>query len=217
MSTNSSGRRGRWPISWPALPADCLCARVRPIEALAPLPGDSAPETAFKAFHLDPEARQRAAERVFPTYGRHLSGGFLSHVAGKLFYRTGIDGLRAKIHNIEVDGRQNPGEAALRETELCHLHAESWEDWQRSYRYRMQRGSYRAELKPQVNRDAGGLSLHALFSQIEAEAGEAGLRGFYQEVCLATPALCERLAAEGLLRRHDLRLDALRQAHFPAP
>ncbi|MDD9738591.1 MULTISPECIES: glycosyltransferase family 2 protein [Marinovum] len=209
---------------WPArplaaqladLPQDCLCARVRPIEALAPAPGSSGPETTFKAFHLAPAERQRAAERVFPTYGRHLSGGFLSHVAGKLVYRTGIDGLRAKIHNIEVDGRQNPGEQPLPETELCHMHAQSWEDWQSSYRYRMARGSYRPDLKPQVNRHSGGLSLHELFSRLESEAGVAGLRRFYDEICLATPALCDRLAAEGLLRRHDLNLDAARVRQFP--
>lgn len=197
------------------LPESCLCARVRPIEALAPAPGDTGPETAFKAFHLAADARQRAAETVFPTYGRYLSGGFLSHVAGKLFYRTGVAGLRAKIHNIEVAGQQNPGEVALPETELCHMHAQSWEDWQRSYRYRMHKGSYRAELKPQVNRQAGGLSLHELFTGIESQEGEAGLRRFYDEICVASEALCDRLAGEGLLRRHDLNLDAARQAQFP--
>lgn len=198
-----------------ALPADCLCARVRPIEALAPAPGDTAVETTFKAFHLDPAARRRAAETVFPTYGRYLSGGFLSHVAGKLFYRTGIDGLQAKIHNIQVKGDQNPGEQALSETELCHMHAQSWEAWQRSFRYRMEKGSYRAELKPQVNRDAGGLSLHQLFTQIEAEAGCAGLRAFHDEICVAHPDVCARLDHEGLLRRCDLNLESARKAEFP--
>lgn len=198
-----------------ALPLECLCARVRPIEALAPAPDDTRPGTSFKAFHLDPAARQAAAERVFPSFGRYLSGGFLSHVAGKLFYRTGIEGLRAKIHNVEVDGQQNPGERALEDTELCHMHAQSWEDWQRSYAYRMTKGSYRAELKPQVNRASGGLTLHDLFTEIESRNGEAGLRAFYEEICLATPALCDRLAAEGLLRHHDLALDKAREKHFP--
>ena len=209
---------------WPArpiadqlagLPDTCLCARVRPIEALAPAPGDPENPHYFKAFHLPASDRRRAAERCFPTFGRYLSGGFLSHVAGKLFYRTGIDGLRMKIHNITVDGVQNPGETALSETELCHMHAQSWEAWQRTYRYRMSMGSYRAELKPQVNRDAGGLSLHELFHMIEQEDGEAGLRAFYDEVCMATPELRARLESEGLLRQHDLALSACRARHFP--
>lgn len=198
-----------------ALPEICLCARVRPVEALAPAPGDTGPETTFKAFHLGAEARRRASEAVFPTYGRYLSGGFLSHVAGKLFYRTGVDGLQAKIHNITVNGAQNPGESALTETELCHLHAQSWEDWQRTYRYRMTKGSYRPELKAQVNRDNGGLSLHQLFTMIEERDGPAGLRAFHDEVCVAHPAVCDRLAAEGLLRRYDLNLKRARTERFP--
>lgn len=197
------------------LPDTCLCARVRPIEALAPAPGDPENPQYFKAFHLPTPDRRRAAEACFPTYGRYLSGGFLSHVAGKLFYRTGVDGLRAKIHNIQVNGVENPGEAALSETELCHMHAHSWEAWQRTYRYRLSKGSYRAELKPQVNRDAGGLSLHELFQMIEQEEGTAGLRAFYDEVCVATPDLCARLEEEGLLRVCDLGLDGLREEQFP--
>lgn len=199
------------------LPDSCLCARVRPIEALAAAPGAPDSPQYFKAFHLSPDARRRASEACFPTYGRYLSGGFLSHVAGKLFYRTGIDGLRAKIHNIQVNGVQNPGEAALSDTELCHMHAQSWEDWMRSYRYRLSKGSYRSELKPQVNRDNGGLSLHELFRMIEADQGEAGLRAFYDEVCVAHPDLRARLADEGLLRAADLRLNTLRARHFPGP
>lgn len=197
------------------LPDTCLCARVRPIEALAPAPDTPENTHYFKAFHLPPADRRRASERCFPTFGRYLSGGFLSHVAGKLFYRTGIDGLQAKIHNINVGAAQNPGEAALSETELCHMHANSWEDWQRSYRYRMRMGSYRAELKPQVNRDTGGVSLHDLFARLEQQDGEAGLRAFYDEVCVASPALRDRLAAEGLLRCHDLALNTARARHFP--
>lgn len=198
-----------------ALPDTCMCARVRPIEALAaPM---EAPQDAdwFKAFHLDARARRRAADYCFPTYGRYLSGGFLSHVAGKLFYRTGIDGLQAKIHNVLVQGAQNPGEVALRETEVCHLHAKSWEDWQRTYRYRMQMGSYRSELKAQVNRDKGGLSLNELFSMIEEDGGEAALRAFYDEICVAHPDTRARLQTEGLLRQCDLALDAVRERHFP--
>lgn len=197
------------------LPDTCLCARVRPIEALAPAPGEPDIPQHFKAFHLPASERRRASEACFPTFGRYLSGGFLSHVAGKLFYRTGVDGLQMKIHNVTVGDVQNPGETALSDTELCHMHAQSWEDWQRTYRYRLAKGSYRSELKPQVNRDNGGVSLHELFRMIEDADGEAGLRAFYDEVCVAHPALRDRLAREGLLRSYDLQLDAARARQFP--
>ncbi|WP_353474612.1 glycosyltransferase family 2 protein [Salipiger sp. H15] len=196
------------------LPGDCLCARVRPIEALAPAPGADGTETLFKAFHLDQQPRQRAAEACFPTWGQHLSGGFLSHVAGKLFFRPGTEGLDIRIHNVTLGDQTNPGERPLPDTELGHFHASDWEHFRDAYRFRLAQGSYRAELKPQV-RGEGAVSLHELFALIEEAGGEAALRAFYDEVCTATPDLVARLGAEGLLRRRAMDLPALRARHFP--
>lgn len=198
------------------LPDSALCARVRPIEALAPTEALAPGVTAFKAFHLDQKARQDAAEACFPTFGAQLSGGFLSHVAGKLFFRTGMQGLQIKIHNVILDDVSNPGMVPMPGIELGHFHADSWEHFLRAYRFRLDRGSYRAELKPQVRR-GDALSLHDLFAVIEQDSGEAGLRAFFAEVCTASPTLCQRLEAHGLLRRHALDLETLRRKHFPEP
>ncbi|SMC72413.1 glycosyltransferase family 2 protein [Primorskyibacter flagellatus] len=198
-----------------ALPADCMTARIRPVEALAPGTGTADGETAFKAFHIDQKARQAASERCFPTWGRYLSGGFLSHVAGKLFIRTSLQDPRIKIHNVIANGIENPGEQPLPDTDLLHLHAPSWQDWQRTYRFRLQRGSYRAELKPQVRSVAQMPNLHDLFTPIEATEGKAGLRAFYEEVCTAHAPLCQNLQDEGLLRRLHLDLATRRARHFP--
>ena len=195
-----------------ALPESCLCARVRPVEALAPL--EAGAETAFKAFPLDQRARQEAAEACFPTWGRHLSGGFLSHVAGKLFFRPGTKGLQIRIHNVELDGQTNPGQVELSDLELGHFHAADWEHFLRLYRFRLAQGSYRAELKPQARRE-GAVNLHTLFEMIEGAGGEEALRLFYDEVCTARPALLDQLAARGLLRRRCMDLAALRKRHFP--
>lgn len=195
------------------LPANALCARTRPIEALAPV--DDSPATCFKAFPLDQAQRQQAAEACFPQWGAHLSGGFLSHVAGKLFFRPGTKGLQIKIHNVILNGAQNPGQQPLPDIELGHFHADGWDHFITAYRFRLAQGSYRAELKPQA-RSPGALNLHDLLTQIESHAGQAGLRAFFHEVCTATPALCDRLSQQGLLRRHDLRLPQLRQKHFGA-
>ncbi|WP_323770141.1 glycosyltransferase family 2 protein [Antarctobacter sp.] len=196
-----------------ALPADALCVRVRPVEALAPGSGTAEGETAFKAFHLDQAARQHAAQACFPTWGRHLSGGFLSHVAGKLFFRAGTKGLQIRIHNVILNDVQNPGQVALPDIELGHFHADSWDHFLTSYRFRLARGSYRAELKPQV-RAKDAVTLHDLFQGIEEAGGEPALRRFYDEVCVADRALCDRLEAHGLLRRHRLKLAELRDCHF---
>lgn len=197
-----------------ALPADTLCARVRPVEALAPGSGTAPGETAFKAFPLDQQARQKAAEACFPTWGRHLSGGFLSHVAGKLFFRAGTPGLQIRIHNVTLDGIQNPGQAELPGIELGHFHAADWDHFIAAYRFRLARGSYRAELKPQA-RTEGAVNLHDLFRSIEETGGEPGLRAFFAEVCTADRELCTRLEAHGLLRRRRMDLAALRTRHFP--
>ncbi|MFP4404831.1 glycosyltransferase family 2 protein [Rhodosalinus sp.] len=193
-----------------ALPADCLTARVRPIEALAD-PGGGFP-TFFKGTHVARAARQAAAERVHGGWAAHLPGGFLSHVQGKLFVRHG-HGLKLRIHNAMQGEVENPGLRELDAVRLCHLHAPSWERFRAHYRYRLARGSYRDELRPQAGPD--GLNLHTLFRRIEAERGEAGLREMFREVAEAQPALLARLEAEGLLHRCDLRLAEKVARHFP--
>ncbi len=195
------------------LPDAALCARVRPVEALAPGAASRPGMQLFKAFHLDQAARQRAAMACFPTWGRFLSGGFLSHVAGKLFFRAGTQGLQIRIHNVTLDAAQNPGQVELHDLPLGHFHADSWANFLAAYRFRLARGSYRAELKPQV-RQPGAVNLHDLFASIEAEGGEDALRAFFDEVCAAEPALCDALDKEGLLVRREMDLDALVQRHF---
>ncbi|TDE40228.1 glycosyltransferase family 2 protein [Antarcticimicrobium sediminis] len=192
-----------------ALPADALCARIRPAEALA---GDG---TLFKGFIPGGPERAATVARLYPRFGAHVKGGFLSHVAGKLFVRTGIDPLEIRIHNVFRGAEMNPGEVALATTLLLHCHAKSWEDWIAAYRYRLSHGSYRAELAPARPRDKGGLTLHEVLSEIEASEGDSGLRAFYDELCVDSPALCSALDAAGLLHRCELQLDAKRQKQFP--
>ncbi|MFK7751987.1 MAG: glycosyltransferase family 2 protein [Sedimentitalea sp.] len=192
-----------------ALPSDVLCARVPPIEAIA---GDG---TLFKGYIPGGPDRAPLVERIYPRYGRYVKGGFLSHVAGKLFVRTGLTGIELRIHNMFQNGEMNPQERWLRDVELCHCHAKSWEDWLATFRYRLEMGSYRQGLAAATPHDLGGLTLHELFTLIEAEEGEAGLRQFYDEVCADTPDLRARLQRENLLRVRDLTLDAKRRKHFP--
>lgn len=192
-----------------ALPPGTLCARIRPMEALAGAAG------LFKGFIPPGPRREAIVERLYPTWGSHVKGGFLSHLAGKLFVRTGLGPLTVKIHNVFSGERMNPGETELDRVALCHCHAKSWEDWIAAFAYRHEKGAYRAELAPNRPRERGGMSLHEVLGLIESEQGEPGLRAFYDEICTASPGLCDRLAAEGLLRHCDLGLDAKRRKHFP--
>jgi hypothetical protein len=191
------------------LDAQVQCARVRPMESLS---GDG--ET-FKAFIPNGPDRQAIVARLYPQFGPFVKGGFLSHLAGKLFVRTGMVGLTVKIHNVFHGDTMNPNEVEMNGVSLCHCHAKSWTDWIAAYRFRLQNGSYRAELAPNRPRDAGGMTMHELLSSIEADSGEAGLREFHDELCADSPELRARLNAEGLLRFCDLGASALIRKHFP--
>ena len=196
-----------------ALPAACLCVRIRPIEALAPASAEQPLHA--KACALDRATRNRQTEALYPDYGAHLNGGFLSHVAGKMVYRTGLADLKVNIHNVMVGEVQNPGQQELVGTDLLHCHAKSWEAFIAAFHYRLDKGSYRAELKPNRPADRGGLTLHEMFKAIHDADGEAGLRRFYDRVCTATPTHLAALEAEGLLRRPALDLREAVARHFP--
>lgn len=203
---------------WPAaplpdllgdLPADVLCARVRPIEAIA---GSA---DLFKGFIAPGPEREAIVDRLYPVFGPYLKGGFVSHVAGKLFVRTGLGPLTVRIHNVFRGDDMNPGETELDRVELCHCHTTGWDHWIASFRYRHAKGSYRPDLAPSRPRDRGGMTLHELFDEIERDSGEAGLRAFFDEVCADTPDLRAALDREGLLRVCELDLAAKRRRHFP--
>lgn len=211
-----------WPLQplatqLAALPEGTRSARVHAIEALAPDPADPPAEGHLwaKGHARRQKERRTQTNEIYPTYGDHLNGGFLSHVAGKVFVRTGLQGVSLRIHNAFFNREQDTDPPRLAATHLVHLHAQSWEHWQKVYRYRMREGSYREGLKPAPMPDGITLNMNALFSMLEAEGGEEALRAFYREVCTATPELRARLAAHGHL--HDIRLDldAKRRKHFP--
>ena len=200
-----------------ALPATALSARVRPVEALAPDPADPPPagQVWCKGFARLSADRRDETNVIYPTYGDHLNGGFLSHVAGKIFTRTGQDGVSLRIHNAFRDKVMDDDPPELTGCQLVHLHAHGWEHWLRLYRYRLAHGSYREGLKPAPRAKGAALNMHALFSMLEDAGGETALRAFYDEVCTATPALRARLERFGRLHAVTLDLDAKRARHFP--
>ncbi|KIC29929.1 glycosyltransferase family 2 protein [Leisingera sp. ANG-M6] len=192
-----------------ALPQGVLCARVRPLEALAGREGE------FKA--MIPKGPEREAEvrAVYPAFGGFLKGGFLSHTAGKVIARTGLPNAELRIHNLFQEGGTVSESHELVQADLCHCHAASWEHWQSVYRYRLERGSYRPELGPGYARIMGGLNTHELLSLIEEEYGENGLRSFFDEISAKDPAVYRKLQERGLLRNRPLGLAEKRQKHFP--
>ncbi|QPM89293.1 glycosyltransferase family 2 protein [Pseudooceanicola algae] len=193
------------------LPPDCQSARIRPMEALAP--SDPAAPQRFKRFSHAPKLRQAQTARIYPEYGPWLNGGFLSHVAGKLFVRPGIPGAEFRIHNLLTEQGQNPGQRELDRIALGHFHASDRDAWLAHFHFRLSQGAYRTELKPAK---AGQETLHGLLTRISQTRGDAGLIDFFEATCRDTPALRGRLDTEGLLAEARMDFAALRDRYFPA-
>lgn len=187
------------------LPADVTSARVRPIEALA---GDG---SAYKAFIPGGAYRDAIVQDLYPLYGAYVKGGFLSHLAGKVFVRTGLPDISLRIHNVYQGERENPHEAPLDDMDLCHHHVRNWDQWISAYKFRLQKGSYRMA---RLQGDAG-LTLNRLLSAVERDRGVKGLRDVFEALCADTQDHRDRLAAKGLLRLRDLDLGEKRRRHFP--
>lgn len=197
-----------------ALPESALTARVRPMEVLAQ-ENRTGGARAFKAFIPSGPDRQKTVRALYPTYGGYVKGGFLSHVAGKIFVRTIRPEMVLRIHNARLEDDKNPGEVALDEVALAHLHATDWRSWMRDFDYRLAKGAYRSDLAPVGAPENGGVTLNTFFNLLVERQGTDGLRAFFNEVCADTPLLRDRLSAHGLLRLHDLGLDAKMQQYFP--
>lgn len=191
-----------------ALPQDVKSARTRPMELLAG--GDG---TAYKTFLPGGPERSLRAGRIYPTFGEYMIGGFLSHVAGKIFLRTGIPSIDFRIHNAFQYGHKLDAELDPSEIDLAHAHAKTWDQWRRAFEFRIEKGSYRPDMKASANNT--GMNINALLTFIMETEGEPGLRAFYDEVAGDSPDLRARLKAEDALRIVDLDLDALRKKHFP--
>lgn len=192
------------------IPYDMLVTRVRPMEQLS---GDTG--NAFKYFIPTGPERSRTVRALYPTYGSYLKGGFLSHLGGKVFVRPGQKRAQFRIHNFLQEGKEIKGVDPLLGVDLAHCHAKTWDAWYSSYRYRLEKGSYRSDLGPNKSRLFGGMNLHELFTDIETQDGTAGLRAFFDEVCADTPELRARLSQFNLLREVDLDLNATLSTHFP--
>ena len=183
-----------------------LCARLRPIEQLV---GDG---QTFRGFTPNGPSRNAIITDIYPEFGKYIKGGFLGHVASKVFLRRVLEGVNIRIHNVFQGEVTNPQQVKLPTVDLAHCHSKPREDWLKSFRYSLNHGSYRAELSA-AKKD--GLSLNALLTSLEALDGKAGLRPFYDKVEADTPALQDQLKDHNLLRKINLNLDAKLARHFP--
>ena len=176
---------------------------MRPEEMLAGQDG-----TGFKRFIPAGPGRAQMSRTLYGPHAAVLRGGFLSHVAGKLFVRTGQRDVRLRIHNVTIGDALNPGAVELAPLVLLHAHAADWEDWSAKVRYRLDHGSYRASLP-------AARPLHDHLRRVVEAEGADGLRAFYDRVCADTPEHRAALSRLGLLRVADLGLEDKIARTFP--
>ncbi len=182
-----------------ALPPATAIARIPPAEALAR--EDGVPQ-AFKLTHKQAGIKKSQLQEVYPTFGLHLYGGFLSHTSGKVLARTGIPDTRLGIHTLKHKGEDATNRMKPPGLYLAHLHAPSWEHFRAHLAFRQTKGSYR----PRSDRPELGQA--ELLRFLVEEEGEDGLRAFFDEVCADTPELRRRLDTRGMLLTRKLDLDA---------
>ncbi|MYM56012.1 glycosyltransferase family 2 protein [Thalassovita mangrovi] len=176
--------------------ADKIALHLPPAEQLAGQ-GD-------EAFKLAPRAAGRPAsvlQDIYPTFGMHLRGGFISHIEGKLFVRTGIEGLRFGIHAIHWQGAPVTNIQSMPGVYLGHAHAPTFDGFIADLDFRMSDGSYRK------TEDEDKFRFSDVVDFLIENEGEEGLKMFYQEVCTLTPELARKLGENGMLVEYPLRLE----------
>lgn len=178
---------------------DVALVRVPPAEALAR--EDGVPRH-FKLTHKQAGVKKALLQEIYPTFGLHLFGGFLSHTGGKIFARPGIPDTRLGIHTLKYKGNDATNRTKPEGLFLAHFHAPTWAQFKDHLTFRREKGSYRFnDARPEMGQGA-------LLHYLDQHEGEAGLRAFFDEVCADSAELCDRLAAHGMLLTHDFDFDA---------
>lgn len=197
-----------------ALPADQAGLLLHPVELLAePTPSDATPDSPplarFKTTPRMAGLDKAVLADLYPNFGSHLRGGYISHLEGKIFARTGIPGLRVGVHGLLLDGAEIANRAVGTDILLGHAHAPDWATFRAHLDFRMTRGSYRKS-------EEEGFRLRDVLAYLAETEGDTGLRAFFDEVCTARPDLVTALRGHGMLVTWPLDLEAAVARHFHA-
>ncbi|OSQ60263.1 hypothetical protein MCRY_10420 [Marivita cryptomonadis] len=184
-----------------AVPDEMAGARLYPAEALAARDAKDMPRH-FKLRTTGDDVPPTAVTEIYPTFGSYVRGGFLSHLAGKVFARTGLGNVRLAIHRLRLKGEDVLNTATLDGAFVGHLHAPNWDNFIEKLEFRQAQGSYR------VKSDDALKNIGHLLRYLRDEEGEDGLRLFFTEVCEDTPDLRARLKKHGLLLTPKFNPDA---------
>ncbi len=173
--------------------ADDPIVRMRPWEALyAPVTDFPFAPGLFRA-PIRPATVPLLFDRLFGDYSPLMERGSLSHAAGKAFYRSGVEGLRPKIHTARLKGRPSTGYPFNDDLRLLHFHAQNKTAWINALPRRLKSGSY------------GGAPAMADFL---AHATADQINAFYDAVMMNNAKWEQSCRKRDLLIEVDLNLPA---------
>lgn len=181
-------------------PDDAAYMQLLPVELLAqpdPFTGPSY----FKQTCAGANQPTTVLTTIYPEFGQFLRDGFISHTGGKYFARPRLENIRMGIHSLRHKGMFVRNGKTFETVHLGHAHAPSWETFASHMKFRMTHGSYR-------RRKNESMKLQDILQLIHETEGDTGLRRFYDDICLATPELLDRLKAHDMLLTAPLDLDA---------
>ncbi|MGH1424642.1 MAG: glycosyltransferase family 2 protein [Pseudooceanicola sp.] len=187
------------------VPDDLAVINVPPVEYLAPTDPDA--PAFFKTTARMGGQNKGVLNDLYPTYGPHLRGGYVSHLEGKCIVRTGIKDVQFGIHSLNLAEKGVSNRAVVNGTYLGHAHAPSYDHFIAKLQYRLDHGSYR-------KKDNVDFRLADIIDFLMETEGEDGIKHFYDEVCTAHPRLVNALADKNMLVSIDLDLDAATRKVF---
>ncbi|APX11744.1 glycosyltransferase family 2 protein [Tateyamaria omphalii] len=175
-----------------AVDPNCPFVAMQPVEMM----NCSTDPRHFKRF-----APEHLLATIYPNFGTHIEGGFISTESPKIVARPGLPDVRLGIHALRHFGDFVPGGGSLPGVELGHAHAPDFATFQRHMTYRLAKGSYHDR---EGRTNPKGRLIRALMD----DPDQTALRRFHTEMCAPTPARLDLLAALEMLRTERLDLDA---------
>ncbi|MEP6196972.1 MAG: glycosyltransferase family 2 protein [Erythrobacter sp.] len=157
--------------------------------------------------HFKRPVHKAIKRQIYPTYGAHVSGGFIGTQSPKVIARSGLHDIRLGIHALRHKGRIVGEGAQIEELDLGHAHAPDFETFQKHVTYRLEKGSYH-DRKGKLNKQ--GHLIRVLMDDPDPDA----LRAFHKELCSAAPERLDVLAAHDMLITRTLDLDTKVARYF---
>lgn len=187
-------------------PVDAAFVRLAPVEMLAS-PDPWSGTAYFKRTRKHAKRKKDALRSIYPTFGEYVPEGFISYTGGKNIARVGLPNVRFGIHALLHKGAKITNGPLLEDAVIGHAHAPDWDTFQRHFEFRMVKGSYRKNSNK-------NMSLTDIFGVIIEDQDVAGLRAFYDEMCVASPERLDLLAAHDMLLTWRMDLDQRVARHF---